>query len=304
MSGDNFSAKVKAEAQGGITGRKKCAHALAGMILTAKTFEPERIVFQSENAAVTELFVRLSEHIIGEGEASESKHTPNVYTAEISGEENITKICSETGLRLFCGKRSCGGLFDMPEKYFGSFCAGAFLSCGSVVEPTKGYHLEFVIPDGNLCSELSGMLFDRLGCDGGVSLRGRSYVLYFKESEQIEDILTLIGAPQCTMELMNVKIYRDLRNNANRRTNCDTANIEKQSRTSQKQIEAIKLIEERGGGVDRLPDELKKVALLRLENPDMNLGELSSALDPPLSRSGINHRLSRIVKIAEGLKHD
>ena len=305
-----YSHKVKAEAAKSLTGRKKCAAALAGMIMFSHTLSPEKIVFQTENKDVRDLFIRLTEHICGEDAVGVSKKKrdprPPIYTLSVSSKENISKLSSECGFNPdsenLYGERSLGGFINIPDKLFGSFCTGVFLSCGSVSEPIKGYHLEFATPHGRLLGEFQGMIYSRLSADGGMVRRRSSYVLYFKESENIEDILTLIGAPRASLELMNIKIYKDLRNRANRATNCDTANLDRQNRSAREQLEAIELID-RKIGLEKLPPELSEVAAIRRENPDMSLSELTNRFNPPLSRSGVNHRLTKLLKIAEELKN-
>lgn len=301
-----FAYKVKAEAAAGITGRKKCDMALAGILLFSREISDKRIVFCTENPDVRKLFTRLIEHAAGEGKLSEKKEKrgskPALYTLKITDPEAVTAVHARAGTGFFDGG-TLGDFKNISEKNFGAFMAGVFLSCGSVVEPEKGYHLEFVIRNETVCRELSDMLSERLGIMGGIMKRRSSDVLYFKESEHIEDILTLIGATNSSMELMNVKIYRDIRNRANRATNCDTANLGRQNRSARRQAEAIERIKA-AGKYDKLPDELKTAAELRLSNPDMSLSELTAASNPKISRSGLNHRLQRLIEISEELKND
>ena len=132
-------------------------------------------------------------------------------------------------------------------------------------------------------------------------MRRNDYLLYYKESEQIEDLLTLIGAPRSALELMEVKIVKDLRNKVNRATNCETANITRTVNTAVEQIEDIRLIE-RSGGIGMLPEELQELARLRLSGADLSLRQLGEQLSPPISRSGVNHRLKRISEFAENLR--
>jgi DNA-binding protein WhiA len=132
--------------------------------------------------------------------------------------------------------------------------------------------------------------------------RNGSYVVYIKESERIEDCLTYLGAPLAAMELMNVKVYKSIRNETNRRINCENANIDKTVAAAGNQIDALRRIEDTCG-LAALPEELQTVARLRLENPDLSLRDLGELMDPPLSRSGVNHRLQRILKFAENLEN-
>ena len=299
---NSFSQKVKAEAAGRITGRKKCDACLAGMLLFSKELSADRVRFQTENSDVRDLFVRLCEHAASPGCAvcTERKRSgiPPLYIVTLTG-ESVSLVFSRAGLSFREGERRSDFVPDFSEQQFGSFAAGVFLSCGSVVTPEKGYHLELVVPEKQLCDDFSALLEDRLSVSGRIFSRGGSFVLYFKESGQVEDILTLIGAQISSLELMNVKIYKDVRNKANRATNCDTANVVRQNRSSERQLRAIEELKGRRGGLDSLPDELRELCELRLKYPEMSLSELKDLTDPPISRSGVNHRFERILRLAE-----
>ena len=300
-----FSHRVKAEASAGITGKKKCDAALLGMLLFSRELSETGILLQTENRDTRDLFARLVSHAAGEGAISvtqrKRKNLPPLYSMRIKSADAVSKLFERAGIQELPTERCLAGIPKISDKNFGPFAAGVFLSCGSVVEPVKEYHLEFVAPSDGLCRDLGALFSERLGVVGGMMSRGSSSVLYFKESGPIEDILTLIGAPRSSLELMNVKIYKDIRNKANRATNCDTANLGRQNRSAQRQIEAIRKIEASEGGLSKLPTELEELARIRIQNPDMSLSELMNAVNPPLSRSGVNHRLARIEEIAKEL---
>lgn len=308
MSGELFSHKVKAESAAGITGKKKCDAALLGMLLYCRELSCDGVLFQTENRDVRDLFIRLVSHAAGEGTVSltkqKRKNRPSLYSMRIRDKGAIQKLFERVGIKDLPVTRSLAGAPAVSDKNLGAFSAGVFLSCGSVVEPQKGYHLEFVAPTNELCRDLGTMFSERIGIDGRMITRRSAYVLYFKESEHIEDILTLIGAQRSSLELMNVKIFKDIRNRVNRATNCDTANLGKQNRSAQRQIEAIRKIEATEGGLSKLPQELEDLAHLRLQNPDMSLNELLNVVTPPISRSGLNHRLAKIEEIAKELENN
>ena len=180
-----------------------------------------------------------------------------------------------------------------------AFLKGAFLTCGTVNDPNKNYHLEFVVPYLNLSRDL--MLFindyDELDVEPKSITRNSNYVIYFKVSESIEDLLTVMGAFNSSLEVMGVKMYKDMRNNVNRRLNFENANLDKTLGAAQKQVDAIMHIKDTVG-LSYLSDELKELAEIRLENPYISLRELGDMLSVPLSRSGVNHRLKRICEIA------
>ena len=172
-----------------------------------------------------------------------------------------------------------------------------FLSCGSVSSPEKNYHLEFVIPFLKLSNDLFSFLVE-LGASPKHVVRKGYHVIYFKDSAQIEDLLTMMGATNSTLQLINVKIDKDMRNHVNRRVNFETANIDRSVVAGSRQIEAIRKIQKKKG-LDSLSDGLREIAQLRLENPEASLQELEALVDGSLSRSGINHRLKRLVQIAD-----
>lgn len=301
-----FSHKVKAEAAGNISGRKKCDACLAGMLLFCRELSQESVVFRTENEVVRDLFIRLADHAAGQGAACVSRlersPKPALWLVKVKGKKNVDALFERAGIAFREGPRSLEMVNNLSDKNFGSFAAGVFLTCASVINPEKGYHLEFVISEEKLCTDLRDAFSDRLGVQGKVTGRGSKFVLYFKESEQIEDMLTLIGASGASLEIMNIKIYKDVRNKANRATNCDTANLGRQNRSAVRQIEAIEKIKASEGGLSSLPDELRELCELRLENPELSLSELMNLTNPPLSRSGVNHRFARILEIADSLE--
>ena len=180
------------------------------------------------------------------------------------------------------------------------FLRGAYLVCGSLTNPEKDYHCEFDANYMNLCKDLLSLIGEVLAQPKSTIRRG-SYIVYYKESENIEDLLTYIGAPMSAVELMNIKILKDIKNRVNRRMNCDNANLDKTLNASFQQVQDIKYIFEHRGNTF-LPEELREIAEIRLENPDMSLRELGESINPPLSRSGINHRLKRIGEIAAEIR--
>lgn len=180
-----------------------------------------------------------------------------------------------------------------------AFLAGAFLACGSFSDPNKSYHLEFALSRQEQTPVLSGMLGE-VGFTPLTTGRRGLPVVYFRDSRQIEDILTFLGCPRLSLEVMGVKILKERRNAANRASNCDSANIDKTVGAAMAQVAAIKRLYEQRGE-DFLPDELRELAALRLAEPGLSLRELGQMLSPPLSRSGVNHRLARLVAMSEEL---
>ena len=178
-----------------------------------------------------------------------------------------------------------------------AFFRGAFLAGGSVTDPEKGYHLELATPHYNVGRELPALLRES-GFEPKSAERKANYVTYFKQSEFIEDFLTTIGAPVAAMEIMNTKLEKNLRSSINRRVNCDAANLDKTVDAAQGQIEAIRRLEERGA-LEGLPDKLKEAAVLRRDNPELTLTQLAALCSPTVSKSAFNHRLRKLLELAE-----
>ena len=177
-----------------------------------------------------------------------------------------------------------------------SFLRGAFLAGGSVTDPVKSYHFELVTPHYHVANELYVLL-----CEAELppkSLqRSGNFITYYKQSAAIEDFLMKLDAPQSAMALMEAKIEKEVRNSVNRRVNCDTANVSKTVDAVAAQLEAISRLE-----LDDLPERLRETAQLRLEYPELSLTELAGLFDPPMTKSGLNHRLRNLKKLAEDTK--
>jgi len=181
-----------------------------------------------------------------------------------------------------------------------SFLRGAFLAGGSVTDPKKRYHLEFVTDHFSVGREVFSLLLD-MGFEPKSTSRAGNYITYFKQSETIEDFLTTIGAPVASMEIMSAKIMKDMRSSVNRRVNCDTANVEKTVEAAQEQLEAIRKLEA-SVGLKNLPDKLAQTAFIRVSNPEASLSELALLTDPPVTKSCLNHRLRKLMELAADAK--
>ena len=180
-----------------------------------------------------------------------------------------------------------------------SFLRGIFFAGGSLTDPQKRYHLELTTSHLQASRELD-VLLRECGYPPKSVARNSSFVTYFKQSDQIEDFLTLIGAPVAAMKIMSAKLEKDLRNSVNRRLNCDSANLDKAVLAAQEQLEAIRKLQT-AGLLEQLPDKLQQTAALRLENPELTLSELAEEFDPPVTKSCLNHRLRKISELAKDL---
>ena len=180
-----------------------------------------------------------------------------------------------------------------------AFLRGVFFAGGSITDPLKRYHLELTSSHLQASRELDVLLRD-LGYPPKSVARNGSFVTYFKQSDQIEDFLTLLGAPVAAMNIMSAKLEKDLRNSVNRRLNCDSANLDKAVVAAQEQLEAIRRLDA-AKRLEQLPEKLRQTAALRMENPELTLTELAGEFDPPVTKSCLNHRLRKLVELAKEL---
>ena len=181
-----------------------------------------------------------------------------------------------------------------------AYVRGAFLACGSLTDPEKGYHFEIAC-DNRKHAEYLMRILTAFSLHPKTVERKRYHVVYIKESQEISDLLNLMGAHHALMDMENVRILKDMKNRVNRRVNCETANLNKTVSAAVRQIEDITYIRDTRG-LSALPKNLQQLAELRLSEPDITLAELGERLDPPLGKSGVNHRLRKISEIADELR--
>jgi len=183
-----------------------------------------------------------------------------------------------------------------------AFLRGAFLGAGTVSDPEKDYHFEWKTEDEELLRTLEKLL-EKCGLPCRTYSRKGKPVVYFKAAQEIADLLTLMGAVQSVLDLENIRIRKQLRAQATRAANCDEYNGEKMLDTAQRQSDAIRQISLKQG-LFTLPPALQEIARLRLENAELSLKELGEMMNPPLSKSGVNHRLRRLMEIADNLEKE
>ncbi|MBQ9375632.1 MAG: DNA-binding protein WhiA [Ruminococcus sp.] len=299
----SFSYKVKEEIISKINSKPKADVCLMGMLTFCNSLSDKEIVFLTENKSVADFF-QLNIKRICENENAVSvveipkKNDITLYNLSIASESDRLKLLEY--FRMDSSRRLLPE--DLPkEKFYPQLISGIFLACGSVNNPKKKYHLEFVMPTLELCNDVGQLIIEQFHILPKHTERKNSQIVYIKESENIIDLLMIMGATNSSFELMNMKIYKDMRNKINRAVNCDNANIEKSLKAAERQIEDIELID-KTIGLSSLPDNLQEIADLRYNNPDYNLKELGQALDPPISRSGANHRLAKLSEIAEDIR--
>lgn len=303
-----FSQKVKSEVNSSKLMCEECRFAMIyGMVLFSRNLSLDKMVFTIENKNIVDFF---AEGIVEYTSAIVSLKSPNIKNISNRPVYSLSIDDSLDRQAVFDTFLSYEGYehgainrdFLKKECCQSAFIRGAFIVCGSVSDPQKEYHLDFNISDKQLSVSLLYFM-DEVGLGYKLTNKSKGYSLYTKESLQIENTLTYIGAGKATMELINLKIEKDIRNNANRVTNCETANITKTVNAAQAQIKKIKMLEEMVG-IENLPTELQEIAVMRLINPEATLTELCKLNGNRISRSGLNHRLAKLCKLADDLSKE
>ena len=288
-----FSAEVKGELCRPRVSRRCCARAEAyGVLLFCGAFHPRQARIVTECAALKERLPLLFRKAFklsfdqlpepGEGKGSFLVDDP----------EKLRAIFHAFGLEWDVHIN----LAVLEEEHCRTaFLRGAFLAGGSVTDPMKGYHLELATSHHSVSREVLALMRE-LDQEPKSAQRKGNAVIYFKQSEKIEDFLTCVGAPLAAMEVMNAKLERDLRGKVNRRVNCDAANLDKAVEAAMSQVEAIRRLE-KAGTLITLPDKLREVAALRLAHPEDTLAQLAQRCDPPIPKPARNHRLRKLVEL-------
>lgn len=305
----SFSADVKKELCAIDAPESCCRKAQAyGMLLFGKTFGAHSMTLQTENSMAAQQTAQLLAGTAGvvvdvvRPMSRRNAAQSGVYTVTVQSGEARARALSyfghgpkETGVRINLANLE-------KECCVAAFLRGVFLSCGTVTDPAKGYRLEFTVAHKNLSESLLQFFsqISEFSVQPKLVQRKGAYVVYMKNSEEITDLLTFMGAVQGAMEYIQAKMFKEVRNDANRRTNFDTANIDKTVTAAARQAEAIRWLIQKDE-LSCLPEELQEIALLRLENPEMSLRELGENMREPISRSGVNHRLQKLMEIAEEL---
>ena len=292
--------------------KEHCLRAeLSGMLFTGSSIMLDsqglHLILLNENAPVARRIFSIIKKLYGiscelsvKDSQLKKKHT---YVTKITGKNEVFKILRDSGLIMSGGIRvNNARLNRILEKNCCkiAFLRGAFLLSGSVCNPNKNYHLEFVVDIEDLAYPLLNILniFD---LNAKMSTRKSGFIVYLKEIDHIIKLLTLIGAHQSILEMENIRIIKETRNSVNRQINCDQANINKMVTAAFHQIENIQYIANTVG-FSNLPNNLRETAELRLSYPEASLSELAEHLGDGVTKSGINHRLRRINEIAQQLK--
>ena len=295
----SFALEVKSELCRTPLSRRCCAQAEAyGVLLYCNTFHAEQARIVTEHEAFAQrlplLFKKAFKLTFDRFPQGGGKQT---FSIENPAKLAVLHQAFGSDLRALALHLN----FAMVEEACcrSALLRGAFLAGGSVTDPRKGYHLELATSHHSVSREVLALMRE-LDQEPKSAQRKGNAVIYFKQSEKIEDFLTCIGAPLAAMEVMNAKLERDLRGKVNRRVNCDAANLDKAVEAAMSQVEAIRRLEGSGTLVT-LPDKLREAAALRLAHPEDTLAQLAERCDPPITKSALNHRLRKLVELGKEL---
>ncbi len=296
----SFSSDAKTELCRDNAIQKKCCAVAEcfGILLYCNTFTIReiRIITGNESFAtrLPKLFKKAFGFTIDLPENSKSK---TKFSYVMTEKEKISKIFEAFGYAPDNTLSKHINLAILEDDCCKSaFVRGAFLAGGSITEPTKRYHLEMVTDHAAVNREGFHML-NEMELEPKSTSRGGHHILYFKNSEAIEEFFVKIGAKLSAMEIMQTKVEKNMRNAVNRRVNCDNANADKIVNAAQEQLEAIRRIE-RTTGLENLPQKLQETALLRVANPEASLSDLANLSNPPVSKSCLGHRIKKIIDLS------
>lgn len=265
-----------------------------GFLLFSRSFSVNDIKMQTETEAVAGFLSRLISEVYSvDCTVKSGGGKKTVYRIAVENEADRLKLLASVDFGIYEGKinrevftRDCCKA---------SFIRGAFLACGQISDPKKMFRVDMLVRDKALAEELRELLGESY-IETNISERKNGYLVYIKRNEMITNLLTLMGASGRSLELIEESILNSVKNNMNRARNCDSANLDRMVEASLNQRIAIEYLQKRGI-LPSLPDELIRTAKLRILNPDASIKELCKLSDEPISPSGLNHRLKKIVEI-------
>ena len=312
----SFSSKVKEELSKECNSPRHCCIAETAAIISmcGKVIFDEkdhvRIEIHTENVTVARKYFTLLKKTYNINTDVSIRHSSSLnknrsYILSVNDDETARKILMTCRLMKPFGVIEedfsiSDSLIIQRECCKRAFIRGAFLAAGSVSDPVKTYHFEIVCLSEAKAKQLQ-MIMETFNINARVIKRRKYFVVYVKDSSQVVDLLNIMGAYKALMDMENVRIVKDMRNNVNRKVNCETANINKTVSAAVKQIEDIRFIQ-MSSAFDELPESLQEMAELRVRYPEATLAELGQLLDTPVGKSGVNHRLKKISLFADELR--
>lgn len=297
----SFSASAKAEVCRMFPQKNCCALAQCfGVLLFCNSFQNDNIKIITESREFAYILPKLFQKAFNmDFDSYPSLASPGKLAFQIWDETKIGKIMASFG---FDARDNLALHVNLPvveeDCCKAAFLRGAFLAGGSVTDPGKGYHMEITTTHQSVARETDALLRETMGFPPKTAGRGGGVVLYVKQSEQISDLLTYLGAPIAAMGIMEARLEKELNNKVNRRCNCDDANITKVVEAAQEQLAAIRDLEEKGL-LEGLSPKLRQAAEARKENPSASLGELAAMMEPPITKPAMNNRMKKLILLSK-----
>ena len=297
----SFSGNAKAEMAKVFPQKNCCALAQCfGILLFCNSFHSDNIRIITESREFAAILPKLFKKAFNVPfDIVPDEDTMGKLCFQITERENIQKVMASYG---FDARDTFALHINFPvveeECCRTAFLRGAFLAGGSVTDPSKGYHMELATTHQSVSKEANILVEDAMGFSPKTAARGGSRVLYLKQSDQIFDFLIFLGAPVASMGIMEAKLEKEMNNKVNRRCNCDDANTSKVVEAAQEQLSAIRVLRQ-NGAFEHLPGKLLQAATARENNPEASLSELASMMEPPISKPAMNHRIQKLLKLAQ-----
>ena len=300
----SFSSGVKSEICRNLPQKHCCALAECfGILLFCNTFQTDGIRIITENREFANLLPKLFKKAFSLSfDVSPDSDAIGKLVFQITEPEKLHVIMTSFG---FDTKDTLSVHINLSviedECCKSAFMRGAFLSGGSVTDPGKGYHFELATTHLSVAREGYVLIQEVMGFSPKLTNRAGGQILYFKQSDRISDVLIYLGAPVSAMAIIEAKMEKELNNKVNRRCNCDDANTSKVVEAAQEQLSALRVLKGKGL-LEHLPEKLKQAAIAREAHPEASLTELAAMMDPPITKPAMNHRLKKLIALAQEAK--
>ena len=297
----SFSSAAKAEVCKNMPAKRCCALAECfGILLYCNSFQYDSIKIITESREFAYILPKLFKKAFDiPFDSYPSLASPGKLVFQIWDEEKIGSIMDAFG---FSPEDTLSLHVNYPiveeECCKAAFLRGAFLAGGSVTDPEKGYHMELSTTHQSVARETNLLIREAMAFSPKMAARGGGQVLYLKQSEQISDFLTYLGASVAAMGIIETRLEKELNNKVNRRCNCDDANTSKVVEAAQEQLSAIRILKE-AGLLESLPEKMKQAALAREQNPSASLSELAAMMEPAITKPAMNNRMKKLVQLAK-----
>ena len=297
----SFSGSAKAEICRNFPQKKCCAVAQSfGILLFCNSFNQDGIRIITESRELSQILPKLFKkafNITFDQQPEPDNGGKLIF--QITEEEKLRQIMNSYGFDFGNTLSLHINLSVLEDDCCKTaFLRGAFLAGGSVTDPGKNYHLEFATTHLSVAREGHALMQEMLPVTPKTAARGGGHVLYLKQSEQISDCLTYLGAPVAAMGIMEARLEKELNNKVNRRCNCDEANTSKVVEAAQEQLTAIRILRKKGL-FDQLPAKIKEAGLAREQHPESSLTELASMMEPPITKPAMNNRMKKLMQAAK-----